>query len=102
MAMIQFVFLSALALLFPLSYGKSNLCNCIFLMYGYYVGQERGTVVLSQAGIRNVLFASGLVEVYGSTGWQLVCYDGITQREADVICHQLGYVRANSFSPQPK
>lgn len=79
-------------------------------VYTPIIGQHRGTVILSQFGMRSPSFSSGLVEVLVTNGplidshlnWRTVCHDGITSTEAEVICHQLGYVSAESFDSSEK
>ena len=47
----------------------------------------------------NTAYSSGIVEVFYSNSWGGICStDDFGQNEADVICHQLGYVEANSYS----
>ena len=46
----------------------------------------------------NQAWSSGIVEIYYSGSWGNICY-GYTfgQTEADVICHQMGYIGASSY-----
>ena len=59
-----------------------------------------GTIVLSRNGVRSSTYTSGIVEVYYNGGWSGICADdgSFGQDEADVVCHQLGYESADSYS----
>lgn len=41
----------------------------------------------------------GIVEVYQKYFWTTLCADGFDQRDADVICRQLGYSSARVLLP---
>ena len=76
---------------------SDSSCCKIIGNYNNITGQSRGTVRLVQNGMTNT--TSGIVEVFYSNYWGGICStDDFGQNEADVICHQLGYVEANSYS----
>ena len=61
--------------------------------------QRDGTIRLVKNNEYSNTFASGIVEVYDEGEWAGVCDDeNFSETEADVICHQLGYTSAQSFS----
>ena len=44
-------------------------------------------------------WSSGIVQIYYRTFWGNICDDSyFSSDEAEVICHQLGYTGASSFS----
>ena len=59
-----------------------------------------GTIVLSRNGVRSNNYTSGIVEVYYNGGWSGICADdgSFGRDEANVVCHQLGYEDAGSYS----
>lgn len=75
----------------------------LFLIYIYSIlpdtliaGQGKGAVRLLDNGVDSS--SLGRVQIYFDAIWGVVCSDGFGTNEADVICHQLGYVGASSFS----
>ena len=70
-----------------------NLCVRIvaadskFIQYAYCLFLFLHTAPLRLNGGTK---ASGLVEVYHTGEWNMVCADSITLQETDVICRQLG------------
>uniref|UniRef100_A0A1X7URN2 SRCR domain-containing protein n=1 Tax=Amphimedon queenslandica TaxID=400682 RepID=A0A1X7URN2_AMPQE len=68
------------------------------------LGQNRlirspGTVILSRNNLELTTYSSGVVRVYYSRSWGNICDDSFYgSAEANVICHQLGYTGASSYS----
>ena len=57
-----------------------------------------GVVRLHRNGVTSSSYYSGIVQIYINGQWGNICDDYYyNQFEADVICHQLGYVGASSF-----
>lgn len=50
-------------------------------------------------GYRRKNVTMGIVEVYQKYFWTTLCADGFGQRDADVICRQLGYSSARVLLP---
>lgn len=50
-------------------------------------------------GYRRENVTMGIVEVYQKYFWTTLCADGFDQRDADVICRQLGYLSARVLLP---
>ena len=66
-----------------------------------FPGQERGTIQLVQNNTQNS--SAGIVEVYINDMWGGICNtSSFGQNEADVICHQLGYDKAQNYSTAAK
>ena len=42
-------------------------------------------------------YASGRIEIHYHNMWGTMCNDYFTLREANVVCRQLGFLRANSY-----
>uniref|UniRef100_A0A1X7UFK0 SRCR domain-containing protein n=1 Tax=Amphimedon queenslandica TaxID=400682 RepID=A0A1X7UFK0_AMPQE len=59
---------------------------------------SRGTVVLYQRGTASSSYSHGIVRVYFNSGWGNICDYSYSQSEANVVCHQLGYSGASSYS----
>ena len=67
--------------------------SCYFL-----TGQRRGTVRLVRNGLTSTSYSSGRVQIY-MNNWGYICDNlDFASTEADVICHQLGYSGALSYS----
>ena len=65
------------------------------------VGQEQGSVVLYDKGTVSNSNRGGIVRVYYNGRWGNLCdgyYYDFGYAEADVVCHQLGYTGASSYS----
>ena len=63
-----------------------------------YLALRNGAVILSRNGITSTSYYYGIVRA-NYNGWGNICDDtsyGYT--EANVICHQLGYTGASSYS----
>ena len=64
-----------------------------------HAGQTNGPIRLWRNGSSSLSFTSGRVQLVYNSQWGNICDDvsfGIT--EATVICHQLGYTGASSYS----
>ena len=58
-----------------------------------------GTTRLYRNGYTLLSYYSGIVQIYINGQWGNICDDTYyNQYEADVICHQLGYIGASSYS----
>ena len=58
-----------------------------------------GAIRLYHDGVTKSSYYFGIVQIYINNGWGNICYDNnYNQHEADVICHQLGYTGASSYS----
>ena len=64
------------------------------------VGQipPNGPIRLFRNGTHSPLFTSGRVQLRYNNTWGNICADNFGMNEADVICHQLGYASASSYS----
>ena len=64
-----------------------------------HIGQSSGSIRLWRNGSSSLSFTSGRVQLVYNSQWGNICGDvsfGIA--EATVICHQLGYTGASSYS----
>ena len=58
-----------------------------------------GAIVLFRNGYVSSSYYYGIVRVYYNNGWGNICDDYYySSTEANVICHQLGYTGASSYS----
>ena len=58
-----------------------------------------GTIRLYRNGYTLSFYDDGIVQIYINGQWGNICDDTYYgQYEADVICHQLGYTGASSYS----
>ena len=59
---------------------------------------QNGAIILSRSGYSSSSYYYGTVRIYYN-GWGNICYDYYYgSNEANVICHQLGYTGASSYS----
>ena len=69
-------------------------------MYNYvaHYAAVSGTLILSRYNISSASYYYGTVRVYYN-GWGNICDDSYYgSAESNVICHQLGYTGASSYS----
>ena len=60
---------------------------------------SKGAVILSRYNSASSSYYYGIVRVYYNNGWGNICDDHYyNSTEANVICHQLGYTGASSYS----
>ncbi len=109
MANFSFAFHLSLFLVFGSSHGMlyhySMLTNsvppaCAGAVYTY-IGSTRGALRLVRNGQTTLSQAwnSGIVQIYYNNAWGNICDDGyFGSNEADVICHQLSYTGASSYT----
>ena len=67
----------------------------------YYLADvaQNGPIILYRNGIASSSYYYGIVRVYYNNGWGNICDDVYySSTEANVICHQLGYTGASSYS----
>ena len=63
------------------------------------VAGQNGAIILSRNGNTSSSYYYGIVRVYYNNGWGNICDDYYyNSTEANVICHQLGYTGASSYS----
>ena len=73
------------------------LSVCI-IFYCLANGAQNGAIILSRNGIASPSYYYGIVRVYYN-GWGNICDDYYySSTEGNVICHQLGYTGASSYS----
>ena len=69
------------------------------ITFCYAAPAGNGVVHLYRNGITSTSYYYGIVQIYINNGWGNICDDShYNQYEADVICHQLGYTGASSYS----
>uniref|UniRef100_A0A672YUR9 Lysyl oxidase homolog n=1 Tax=Sphaeramia orbicularis TaxID=375764 RepID=A0A672YUR9_9TELE len=78
----------------------SNLLKCIFLS-SYMPFSYTPRIQLRLAGDKRK-HNEGRVEVFYNGEWGTVCDDDFTLHAAQVVCRELGYVEAISWSPSSK
>ena len=60
---------------------------------------SNGVVRLYRNGVTSSSYYYGIVQIWYNGQWGNICDDDdYNQYEADVICHQLGYIGASSYS----
>ena len=71
----------------------------IFLFLFYFIkDRSTGTITLSRYNVQSSSYYYGVVRVWDN-GWGNICDDYYyNSAEANVICHQLGYTGASSYS----
>ena len=85
-----------------LSYSKHFMvCVNVFQLADlYFPGQGNGPIRLWRSGTTSISYTSGRVQVYYNSRWGNICdqFGNSGLNEATVICHQLGYAGASSWS----
>ena len=62
-------------------------------------GFSDGTIRLYRNGVTSSSYYYGIVQIWYNRQWGNICDDSdYNLYEADVICHQLGYIGASSYS----
>ena len=78
--------------------------HCVYLWFLIIIlfmvlGLSNGALRLSRYGYSSSSYYYGIVRIYYNYGWGNICYDSYySSTEANVICHQLGYTGASSYS----
>ena len=63
-----------------------------------YLALSNGAMILYRSGYTSSSYYYGIVRIYYN-GWGNICNDYYySSTEANVICHQLGYTGASSYS----
>lgn len=69
-----------------------------FWIFTFFLGMQRGTVRLVRNRLTSAAYSSGRVQIYINS-WGHICDDlQFSLTEATVLCHQLGYTGASTFS----
>ena len=64
-----------------------------------YLALSNGAMTLYRSGYASSSYYYGIVRIYYNYGWGNICDDSYySSTEANVICHQLGYTGASSYS----
>ena len=65
-----------------------------------FTAQGNGAVEFYRSGQSSHLYSSGIVRIYYNKGWGNICNRNKTwgQSESDVVCHQMGWSGASSYT----
>ena len=75
-----------------------NTINDVCTQFIFTKARSTGSVILSRNNIQSSFYYYGVVRVWDG-GWGNICDDIFYgSAEANVICHQLGYTGASSYS----
>ena len=75
------------------------LFNCILLCSIHIARKGFGAILLYRSGVTSSSYYYGIVQILYNGQWGNICDDYYyNKNEADVICHQLGYTGASSYS----
>ena len=76
-----------------------NLVSCQKMLLYFYLADiaQNGAIILYRNGYTSSSYYYGIVRVYYN-GWGNICDYYYSSTEANVICHQLGYTGASSYS----
>ena len=72
----------------------------LFIADLHFPDQGNGPIRLWRSGAASTSYISGRVQVYYNSEWGNICdqFRNFGSDEATVICHQLGYTGASSWS----
>ena len=71
----------------------------MIIFYHLAEGAQNGAIILSRNESASSSYYYGIVRVYYNNKWGNICDDYYyNSAEANVICHQLGYTGASSYS----
>ena len=75
------------------------LFNCLLLCSLHVARKGFGAILLYRNGVTSSSYYYGIVQILYNGQWGNICDDyNYNKNEADVICHQLGYTGASSYS----
>ena len=78
-----------------------NLVSCQNMLMYFYLADiaQNGAIILYRYGYTSSSYYYGIVRIYYNNEWGNICDDYYySSTEANVICHQLGYTGASSYS----
>ena len=85
--------------LFVLQASTVSCHKLLKVIITFLSGVSNGTILLYRNGLTSSSYYYGIVQIWYNGQWGNICDDDdYDQYEADVICHQLGYTGASSYS----